>query len=106
MPEYLSLLIEGVQKKALEIIFPGHPYRDAVVHSGLRALSDRRAVACTKFIQRVRDTGVLVNLLAQRTTVSHGYNLRSGTMRGDPAMAANNRVNKFITYRYSYLKVS
>ena len=101
LPEYLSLLIEGVQKKALEIIFPGLPYRDALVHCGLRALSDRRAVACIKFIQRVRDTGVLVNLLAQRTTVLHGYNLCSGTIREDPAMAANNRLNKFITYRYS-----
>ena len=37
LPEYLSLLIEGVQKKAaLEIIFPGLPYRDALVHCGLR----------------------------------------------------------------------
>ena len=53
LPEYLSLLIEGVQKKALEIIFPELPYRDALVHCGLRTLSDRRAAACTKFIQRV-----------------------------------------------------
>ena len=35
LPEYLSLLIEGVQKKkkkkkALQIIFPGLPYRDAL----------------------------------------------------------------------------
>ena len=101
LPEYHSLLIEGVQKKALEIIFSGLPYRDPLVHCGLPALSDRRAAACTKFIQRVRDTGVLANLLAQRTTVSHGYNLRSGTIREDPDMAANNRLNKFITYRYS-----
>ena len=58
LPEYLRLLIEGVQ-----IIFPGVPYRDALVHCGLCTLSDRRAAACTKFIQRVRDTGVLANLL-------------------------------------------
>ena len=51
LPEYLSLLIEGVQKKALAIIFPGLPYRDALVHCGLRTLSDRRAAVCTKFIQ-------------------------------------------------------
>ena len=81
LPEYLRLLIEGVQKKALEIIFPGLPYKDALVHCGLRTLSDRRFSACTKFIQRVRDTGVLANLLPERTTVSHGYNLRSGTFR-------------------------
>ena len=43
--EYLSLLIEGVQKKALEIIFPGPPYRDELVHCGLRTLSDRRTAA-------------------------------------------------------------
>ena len=100
LPEYLSLVIEGVQK-ALEIIFPGLPYRDALVHCGLRALSDRRTAACTKFIQRVRDTGVLANLLAQHTSVSHGYNLRSGTIREGPTMAAKKCLNKFITYRYS-----
>ena len=50
LPKYLSILIEGVQKKAFEIIFPGLPYRDALMHCGLRALSDRRAAACTKFI--------------------------------------------------------
>ena len=99
--EYLSLVIEGVQKKALEIIFPGLPYRDALVHCGCCALSDRRAAASTKFIQRVWDTGVVANLLAQSTAVSHGYNLRSRTIREDPALAANNRLNKFITYRYS-----
>ena len=81
-----------MHKKALKIIFPGLLYMDALVHCGLRALSDRCAAACTKFIQRARDTGVLANLLAQRTTVSHGYNLRSCTIRDDPAMAANNRV--------------
>ena len=40
---FLEYLIEGVQKKALEIIFPGLPYRDALVHCGRCALSDRRA---------------------------------------------------------------
>ena len=83
LPEYLSLVIEGVQQKALEIIFPGLPYRDALVHCGLW------------------DTGVLANLLPQRTTVSHGYNLRSGTIREDLAMASTNRLDKLITYRYS-----
>ena len=101
LPEYFSLLIEGVQKKALETIFPGLPYRDALVHCGLRTLSDQHATACTKFIQRVWDTGVLANLLPQRTTVSYGYNLRSGTIREDPTMASTNRLDKFITYRDS-----
>ena len=71
------------------------------MHCGLRTLSDRRAAACTKFIQRVPDTGVLANLLPQRTTVSHEYNLRSGTNSEDPVMASTNRLDKFITYRYS-----
>ena len=97
LPEYLSLLIEGLQKKALEIIFPGLPYRDALVHCGLRTLSDR------KFIQRVRDTGVLANLLPQRTTVSHGYNLRSGATREDLTMASTNRLDKFITLYIQYV---
>ena len=101
LPEYLSLLIEGVQKKALEIIFPGLSYSDVLVHCGLHTLSDRRAAACNKFILRVRDTGVLANLLPQRTTVSHGYNLRSSTIREDPIMTSTNSLDKFMTYRYS-----
>ena len=105
LPEYLSLLIEGVQKKALEIIFPGLPYRDALVHCGLRALSDRRTAACTKFIQRVRDTGVLANLLPQRTTVSYGYNLRPGTIREDPTMASTNRLDKYILSKMFHCNV-
>ena len=99
LPEYLSLLTEGVQKKALEIIFPGLPCRDALVHCGLHTLSDWCVAACTKFIQRVRDTGVLANLLPQRTTVSHGYNLHSGTISEDPVMSSTNHLDKFITYR-------
>ena len=90
LPEYLSLLIEGVQKKALEIIFPGLPYRDALVRSGLHTFSDWRAAACTKFIHT--GTGVLATLPPQRTTVSHGYNLRSATIKEDPAMASTNRL--------------
>jgi len=88
--EYLSLLIEGVQKKALEIICPGLPFRDGLVDCGLCTLSDRHAKASTKFIQRGLDTGVLANLLPLHSTVSHGYNLRSGTIREHPFMASTN----------------
>lgn len=58
---YLRMCI----KKALEIIIPGLPQRDALVHCGLCTFSNRRAAVCAKFIQRVRDTGVLANLLPQ-----------------------------------------
>ena len=101
LPEYLSLLIKGAQKKPYEIIFPGLPYRDVLVRCGLHTLSDRCAAACTKFIQRVQDSGVLANLLPQCTTVSHGYNLHSATIREDPTMASTNCLDKYITYRYS-----
>ena len=60
--EYLSLLIEGVQKKALEIICPGLPYGDGLGDCSLCTLSDRHAEASTKFIQRVLDTGVLATV--------------------------------------------
>ena len=35
------------------------------------------------------------------SAVSREYNLRSGTIREDPAMASTNRLDNFITYRYS-----
>ena len=99
--EYLSLLIEGVQKKALQIICPGLPYEDGLEDCGLCTLSDRHAEASTKFIQRVLDTGVLANLLPLHSTVSHGYNLHSGTIREHSFVASTNCLNTFITYGYS-----
>ena len=39
--EYRKLLIEDVHKKALEIIIPGVPYKDALVHCGLCTFSNR-----------------------------------------------------------------
>ena len=99
--EYLSLLIEGVQKKALQIICPGLPYEDGLEDCGLCTLSDWHAKASTKFIQRVLDTGVLANLLPLHSTVSHGYNLHSGTIREHSFVASTNCLNRFITYGYS-----
>ena len=99
--EYRKLLIEDVHKKALEIIIPRLPYSDALVHCGLCTFSNRRAAVRAKFIQTVRGTGVLANLLPQRTTVSHGYNLCLGTIGEDSVMVSNNLLDNFITYRYS-----
>ena len=57
LPEYLSLLIEGVQKKALEIIFPGLPYKDALVRCGLRTWSIIRA----EYILQVQSFNNILN---------------------------------------------
>ena len=46
LPDYLSLFIEGVRKKAMKITFPGLPREDALERCGLASLSDRRDPAC------------------------------------------------------------
>ena len=87
LPEYLSLLIEGVQKKALEIIFPGLPYRDALVS---RIGAPQHALSLS------REFGTLASLL----TCYHSAQLcPMDTIYVQPPL--ENRRDKFITYRYS-----
>ena len=52
LPKYLDDAIECVQKKALRILLPNCRYDDALIQSGISALSQRREEACTNFIKR------------------------------------------------------
>ena len=45
LPDYLSDVVEGVQRKALRIVFPGLAYSEALVASGLQTLATRRGQA-------------------------------------------------------------
>ena len=50
-PKYLEDTIESVQKRALRIVLPHCHYDDALIQSGITALSQRREEACTNFIK-------------------------------------------------------
>ena len=51
LPKYLDDVIESVQKRALRIVWPNCHYGDALIQSGITALSQRREEACIKFYQ-------------------------------------------------------
>ena len=51
LPTYLEDTIESVQKEALRIVLPNCHHDDALIQSGITALSQRREEACTNFFQ-------------------------------------------------------
>ena len=50
----LSYVVEGVQKNALQIVFPGLAYSEALVAAGLQTLAMRRGQACVKCLHDAR----------------------------------------------------
>ena len=53
LPMYLSNELEGVQKRAMRIIFPLCSYKEAFVESGLTKLSERRQELVDKLFKNV-----------------------------------------------------
>ena len=102
LPEYLSDVVEGVQRKALRIIFPSLAYSEALVASGLRTLATRRGQACVKFLHDVRAQEplrlVLTSTASQRSY--HGYTLRSGNTNLIRQPCNTKRLCEFVTYKY------
>ena len=80
LPEYLSDVVEGVQKKALRIVFPGLANSEALVAAGLPTRGMRRGQACLKFLHDARAQEPLGSVLTSTAsqTNCHGYTLRSG----------------------------
>ena len=50
LPQFLSDLIESVQRRVLRIIYPGLSYEQALVESKLPTLKSRREELCIKFM--------------------------------------------------------
>ena len=66
LPKYLACYLENVQKRALSIIWHGISYETALGKAALSTLSDRRAVSCIKFIDKVRPGNPLYSLIHNR----------------------------------------
>ncbi|CAH3033775.1 unnamed protein product, partial [Porites lobata] len=77
LPVYLSNELEGVQKRAMHIIFPLCSYNEALVESGLTKLSDRRQELVDKLFKNVlqNEQNKLHELLPARNTCT--FNLRN-----------------------------
>ena len=95
LPEYLSDVVEGAQKKALRIVFPSLAYSEALVAAGLHTLATRLGQACVKFLLR----SVLTFTASQ--TNYHGYTLRSGNTNLIRQPCNTRRLCQFVTYKYS-----
>ena len=53
LPSYLSDLLESVQKRALNIIYPNLCYMEALSISGCIKLSERRLNLCSKVFSKI-----------------------------------------------------
>ena len=83
LPKYLACYLKNVQKRALSIIWPGISYETALDKATLSTLSDRRTVACIKFIGKVRPGNPLYPLIHNRVVpISTSVCLRSGSLVG------------------------
>ena len=101
IPAYLGDILERVQRKALHIIYPNLDYFDALNHSGLISLCNRRVDLTCSFIEKAKRSEPLERLLESlKVNVDHGYSLRSGTGRVDIKMARTQRFSSFCTMCY------
>lgn len=103
LPSYLSDLVESVQKEALRIIFPNLNYSQALVRAGLQMLSECRNQICVCFIQdlSVSPFPCLASLLPERTSVNHGFDLRSGSISQVTNINRLQHTDRFITFKYT-----
>ena len=69
---------ESVQKRALRIVLPNCHYDDALIQSGITALSQRREEACINFIKRDCLSSPVLKPLIPCVSIDRPYCLRSG----------------------------
>ena len=89
--------LEGVQKRAMRIIFPLCSYSKALVASGLTKLSERRQELVDKLFKNVlqNEQNKLHELLPARNTCT--FNLRN-MRKFKPAFKTNRFRTSFITF--------
>ena len=76
--KHLSDALEGIQKRALRIIFLNAHYDEALILSGRLSLEDRRAAACESFMRNLKPSNPVFGLaMSGRVTTVHLYSLRS-----------------------------
>ena len=109
LPDYLSLHLESVQKRAHKIIFPDISYNEALQTSKLKTLECRRDELCRRFINSTRKKACknnpVYNIIRPFQSLrEHDFFLRrpnsssssSGTVR-----TFTERFDNFITIKYT-----
>ena len=97
---YLSEVLEAVQRRAMRIIYPYADYNTALCSAELRSLADRCDAICAKFISKARTSPPLSYILTNRSTIDHGYQLRSGQQRAEHVKGHTERFNNIVTVRF------
>lgn len=101
LPLYLNSLIENIQKRALRIIYPNLSYSEALEHTGLLSLNDRRKNACQKFVDGIRPGNPIFPLIHGRSeTFTAPYSLRSGSVKRYTKTVRTDRFSSFVTVRF------
>ena len=97
LPAYLSDELEGVQKRAMRIIFPFRSYNESLVESGLIKLSDRRQELVDKLFREVvlNEDNKLHDLLPAPNTCT--MSLRN-SRKFRPIFKTNRFHNSFIPF--------
>ena len=111
LPKYLGDAIESVQKRALRIILPNCHYDDALIQSGITALSQRREEACTNCIKRDCLSSAVLKPLIPRVSIDRPYCLLSGervpvgqsTTQISAPLSIKTSCNPFLSYVFSVI---
>ena len=100
LPKYLDDAIESVQKRALRIVLPNSHFDDAVIQSGIPALSQRREEACKNFIKRDCLSSSVLKPLILCGSIDRPYCLRSGKRVLVRFVPKTKRFADFCTIKY------
>lgn len=105
IPDYLSSYLEGIQKRALKIIYPAKSYDEALQASMLKTLECRRDELCRRFINSTRKENCknnpLYNIINPPTPINeHEYFLRNSNSNRTFLKTFTERFSNFITIKY------
>ena len=101
LPQYLSLALEKVQKRALTIIYAtSFRYEQLLEMAGLMSLEARRERACCQFMRSIKPESVLYSLMNGRRVVNDTpYSLRS-SVKYHIRHRRTDRFNNFVSLKY------
>ena len=97
IPNYLCKHIEQIQRRAMRVIFPTKSYAEALLHSKLLILEERRQRMCDKlFKEIVEDPNHKLHPLLPELSTDTTYSLRTSRTFKHPKYKTDRLRNAFI----------
>ncbi len=97
LTEHQCDLLESIQKRALEIIFPNVPYSEALHLANINSLWKRRQTLCSNLFASLKDSSHKLHKLLPPVTEKH-YNTRNKPGYQMGITRSNRFRNTFINY--------